>query len=204
MISSNTRATALIELAFIIFAATGCAPASVYPLSDERDSKLDERLLGKWREASKISANGPIDIQVRRKAGSETALEIVYVDPESDKQEEETMQVYATKIGEFDYLTCRDLETRRDAKQQAAAFTILQYRVVGENRVDIYRMDNRSVAEAIDQGELKGQYFGLTARKASCVVISDSSENIRRYLEKHGADCFDRGEELLSFKRSTD
>jgi len=178
-----------IMLAALVLAtlATGCSPTSKEPLSGEENSKLDERLLGKWQDnwdwEAGVGRVEPSFAEIKRKVGSATGLELI----EFPKRpgDADRLPFYTTKIGDYGYLTI-DAGNPPDGK----AFYILRYRFVGDDTVDFYVMDDKAIARAIMKNELKGSYLGGHPSNAKCVSIADSRDNLRRYLEKHGDECY--------------
>lgn len=199
--SSKLLAMRLIGVATIIFVAVGCTPVSEHPLSDEQSSELDARLLGKWEAKGTRTEEGPYTISVRRKAESATGLEAFDIFDPNKQEVEDTAPLYATKIGEHDYLTLEARILDPKTNKEKAQFLLLQYRFIDGDTVSIYEMQEKVIVKAIADGQLKGRYFGPAAFTMSCVVISDSAENLRHFLEKHGDKCF-ASDPLFVFTKS--
>ncbi|HEV7223359.1 MAG TPA: hypothetical protein VGN42_11705 [Pirellulales bacterium] len=180
-------------LVSVLAAAAGCTPTSEQPLSDERSSKLDERLLGKWQSDQvpvRLTPNpgGPSFVEIKGRAESATGLELIKLSKRSAA--EEAMPFYTTQIGDDRYLTVDAGGAEATPRAEKTLYYILRYRFVDDDTVEFYAMDDKAIAQTIAKGELKGSYLGGNPSSAKCVVIADSPENIRRYLEKHGDECF--------------
>ena len=199
--SSKFRAWRLIGAAIVVSISVGCTPVSEHPLSDEQNSLLDARLLGKWEAKGTRNEEGPYTIGVRQKAESATGLEAFDVFDPNKQQVKDTAPLYATKIGERDYLTVEARVLDPKTNKQKAEFLVLRYRFIDDDTIEIYDMQEKVIVKAIADGQLQGRYFGPAAFTMSCVVITDSAENFRRYLEKHGDECF-ASDPLFVFTKS--
>lgn len=199
-----SRAIVCAAISLLIAATAACTPVSEQPLSNEQNSKLDKRLLGKWEAKGTRTVDGPYTVNVRRRAQSATGLEAFDIIRDGNKKVEDTAPFYATKIGEQDYLTFETQVLDPKTNENKSEFVILRYRFIDDDTVAVFTMREELIVKAIADGQLKGRYFGPTTFTLSCVVITDSSENLRRYLKKHAAECFprDRSDALFVFARS--
>ena len=172
--------------------AVGCSPTSKEPLSGEENSKLDKRLLGKWQDNWDAEAGAnrvkPKGIEIQRKAGSATGLELTEFPKQPGAVDK--LPFYTTKVGDYGYLTFDAASVGINPADGKPHYYIHQYRFLDDDTLDLYAMDDKVIAHAIAKGELKGSYLGGHPNNAKFVSIADSRDNLRRYLEKHGDDCY--------------
>lgn len=209
--SSKFCAMRSIAVAVVVSTVAGCSPASEHPLSGERDSIVDERLLGRWQvnqgteRAAPFRLNSrPSFCEIKRKADSATGMEIVSRAQRS-RDTEQSECFYATQIGGRRYLSL-DLRADNSGSQTIPGITgyyILQYRFIDDDTVEFRSLDERVIAEAITSQELAGQIFGKSPDRASRVVISDSPDKMARYFERHADECFpDDAESRVILRRT--
>jgi hypothetical protein len=143
-----------------LIAAAGCElPVSVHPLSDEKTSKIDERLIGTWEHVPKAGeergANAvPPRWLIGRMAGKENLHEVVVLELDGDGHAQvQRLALMATQVGELRYVSILANPTEPKEKQ---AYFLLCYEFVDENTVRFTGLNKDVVAPAIDREELKG------------------------------------------------
>jgi hypothetical protein len=169
---------------FLLFSAlavaSGCVP-SKFPLSDEKTSKVDPQLFGRW-----VDKDDKDSFFVVMPKDGQNALEFRGAGAENPET------VFATVINELHYLSLpfKDEETGR------LQYHIVMYEFVDNDTLTLYVLDPKVILKAISDGELTGiietDRFGLftTRMERSAQMITDSRYYLVVYLKKHGKDCF--------------
>jgi hypothetical protein len=156
------------------------------PLSDEKTSKIDERLIGAWK------LSGDNDLwKVSKSKGVKNALEVTV--PESKVPD----RVFTTTIKSKSYLSVQDEDPKTSAKREAAPYQIYQYRFIDKDSVEFRPMNSGVVEKAIAAKQLRGEMVRDTP------VITDTPEAIAKYIEAHADACFLKAadNEAVIFKR---
>jgi hypothetical protein len=178
-------------VATIVIAFTSCVPVAKHPLSDDRTSKIDSRLLGKWRiEGSSES------VVFRKLAGSTNTLELVdFLETDKNGQAAEALVLFTTEI---DSQWCM---TIAHPTEKDEGVWIARYEIDPEDTMSVYIMDADVIARAIATGALRGEvrttkhvawvfsFIPIPYRERS-VTITESPDGLARYLKQHGEACF--------------
>ncbi|MBS0209426.1 MAG: hypothetical protein JSS27_10755 [Planctomycetes bacterium] len=187
--------------------ALGCVPCD-HPVSDAKDSKVDDRLFGRWEIIpEKGEENQPPDrFTLSAAPGSPTTMRMVPIPIPGEKAQpgdEESMPVYATTVGKLSILSVLTSEPSEPTK-----YDLVLYRVIDKDNVDFFILDPDVIAAAIKRGELKGTAPDLAklANPATAVgtalgQITNSPAELRAYLTKHGEQCFDSLDKPIKMKR---
>ena len=167
-------------LSLLVSSTVGCFRE---PLSDEKTSKVDERLLGKWNDGHQA-------ITIRRKEGT-NALEAVSVEGEGQDSEQTLEVLYTTQIGKQWFVSLRvDNPEDTSDKEDTPKYTVLAYRV-GEDAVRFYELDNEHLKRGIKSGRLAGRVprgeYGSSGGLFSLlniegVEVTDTPANLRKFL----------------------
>ena len=198
------RATAF-GLLILLLATSGlsCVPCK-HPLSDEKTSKLDERLIGEWRFYEKGKPSEDADpVYVGRLKGHDNVLEIVQcaVD-KSGHVVVEHMPLYATSVGSL-----RLLSMPRDGVKpdRETIYDIALYDMPDKDTLNWYVLDEDAITAAIKKKELAGAFTAEKSafgRTRNAPRITASPEEMRKFIEKNGKKCF--LSEPVTMKRDLD
>ena len=139
---------------------TGCElPVSVHPVSDEKTSEIDEKLLGTWELVPPADAEPPEPNAVPgrwvigRVAGKERTQELVVVELDGDGHVQvRRSEIFCTTVGKQRFLSAVMNPHEPKAKQ---VYYILLYDYDGDDRVRFTSLNKDVVAPAIDREELK-------------------------------------------------
>ncbi|HEV3341240.1 MAG TPA: hypothetical protein VG125_12810 [Pirellulales bacterium] len=176
------RTAAALLLVAALTTASGCVP-SEYPLSDEKTSKVDPQLVGRW---VKDGRKNPAVLVVTEKAG-QNCLEA------KEGGEPGTTTIFTTTIGNLHYLSAMERY-----EEGEFGYYIMLYELVDNDTLSVYDLDPEIVAKAIADGQLAGIVgtervgFIFTRVRRTAQLITDSREHLVAYLTKHGKDCFER------------
>lgn len=171
-------------LAAVIVGASGCA-YSTRPLSDAKTSTADARLLGTWEIADTDKPAEKKIVVVDRKKDEPNVLRLF------DIQEKKTADVFLTKIGE------RYVASIADEEDGKTKFLICSYEVKDQS-LSIWGLDTQFITNAVNDKQLKG---AVTKHDFfSEVIIDESAENLRKFVERNAASCFLQ-EKPLTVKR---
>jgi hypothetical protein len=167
-------ATTFSVLSLLMF--TGCV-ASVQPLSDAKTSVPDLQLLGAW-EFIDDETKEATRVVVSRKKDAPNVLVAVA----DDGKEKETGELFLTQIGKDHFVSVEN--TDKDGKKQ---YVIAKYEITKDG-LSVWGADTDFFAAAVEKKELKGTIKqGEVFRD---VLLDESPEKLRKFLEKHGAKCF--------------
>jgi hypothetical protein len=199
------RRLAFVSLIFVSFACTGCV-SSLRPLTDEKSSTPDLRLLGVWEfEEEKEVENGGAAEKDKKGASGKTQIvkHTITVERKKDapnvlvastieEGKKETGELLLTKIGK-DYFV--SLGNKDD--QGVLKYMIAKYELAADGTLKFWGFDTEFFAKAVESKELKGT---IKQEVFKDVTLDDTPENLRKFLEKHGAKCF-MSESEITMKR---
>lgn len=191
------------------FAALGCSiPVSENPLTDEKTSTLDGRLIGYWRYVPKKKGDtGPPPYVIGRLKDKPNVLEMTWVELDGEGHVTVTQSpLYATKIGEEHYLSISTQE--RDPDKRKSAFLITRYEL-DDDTCRLYCMEPEQIVAAIEGGKLKG-VVKRSKRKEGAdpneptnyeeIRITAEPKELAEFLKGQGKTCFH--DEPMDFKRT--
>jgi hypothetical protein len=178
----NARLFAIVLLASLL-SSVGCVN-SAHPLTDDKTSTPDLKLLGTWELSDPDKPDEPHTVTVTRKKDSTTVLHAVGKDGEKTEE----LDLFCTKIGDNLLLSA---QTEKDGKP---VFAIAKYQLSGETSLKVWVLDTEFIAGAVKKKELKG----TIEQKQFLIDVSldDTPENLRKFIEKNAAKCFSKELEL--------
>jgi len=172
----------------------GCDDSKV-PLSQPDEAKIDQSLVGLWRQEESGETNY---YHVGRLGGRtpKGLLRVVGVGHSSDGELRDPNQVlvFPTRIEGIDCLNVVGAEQGQiDSLQKAGwkgemfeAFILVKYRVEGDVLL-LWPMDPQAKRRAIESGRIQGEIKeGLVPR----IRFTDSAENLRRLIASEGDKLF--------------
>lgn len=181
-------------LASVMLVASSCGVESRRPLSDERTSRVDARLLGRWRVGEDERG-----VVVVSKSG-ESQLEVTCEgeEPPHGETNAEKFRIFTTTVGPYSLMSVPTQEKTPDAQ----AYLLLEYRFPDNDTLVLRALKEDKVAAAIAAKEVRGK---VEAKKSSVwlsgvvpipysttsVTLDESPEGLTRYIERHGAECFE-------------
>ena len=171
---------------------------SKHPLSDEKTSKIDERLIG---AVADIDRDKPEEyagqVLIGKRGTAENVLEAV--DLQFDDQSHVVVNrvpMSTTTVGELHlFSTPEDVFGKHDPKEYVSKdYEIFMYAMPDADTVNVYFMDNDVIGASVANKELSGSvsatyFFGSAQYSAS--TIKASPEELRKYIERTGKKCFD-------------
>jgi hypothetical protein len=167
--------------AFLALALSmGCCQ-STQPLSDEQQSPPDLRLIGTWRPLHESMPSDLIDVVVSRVAEDSNLLRYGYHirgqrDPISTEE-----AFFVTKIGDL------ELGTVVYTRGQETGCLFFRYEIREADFLGLWGPNKKFFAEAVERGELQGFVRGPSQ---NAVGLTDTIENLRNFIQKHGERCF--------------
>jgi hypothetical protein len=162
------------------------------PASDEKTSKIDERLIGNWKEGDNKDL-----WKVEKSKDVENALVVTIPDPNGSN----TMPAFCTTIKSKSYLSVRDESDAKEKDRKAVKYDIYQCEFSDNDTLVVRGMYSEAIVKAIQAKQLIG-----TVEKddegEETPEITDTTEGILRYLEAHADECYsDKSDQGLNFKR---
>jgi hypothetical protein len=167
------RIAMLFSFASLLVVAASCVETK-HPLSDKKNSKIDARLIGNWKEPD----DGSI-WKVTKDPKVPNTLVVVIPDAHGPIR----TSALVTTIKSKGYLSCLDSDGS-DEKDKEATYNIFQYVFIDKDTVEIRGMEAEVIAKAIARKEITGQIVKKEP------IITDTPAGIARYLESHADECF--------------
>ena len=187
----------------------GCTiPYSDHPLSDNKTSTVDDRLIGRWLqieddeeepksdEARAAEARKSFDFMtVGLKKNGQTTMVAVHIELGDDGElSMERNFFYTTTINKQHYLSWQQKD---EDDKKTIKYVIASYTLDANGLFTTYLMDNDKVVAAIEQGRVDGeiditieQVNGMQ-KETKTAHLTASPEQLRRFLLETGTDCFD-------------
>lgn len=167
------------------------------PLSDPQKAKLDERLLGVWKEAGRESylfvgrpERGPL-------AGSLRVVLSGY-DPERQQAGTVEFRMATTTIGKHSYGSIFFQPSPGQGKQPAQSYVLVKY-AIDHGLLTVWSLNKDVVADAINQGKVKGQAGSLLPFRLTS--LHDSPDNLRRFVQEWEGKGLFREDNRMVFAR---
>lgn len=157
------------------------------PLSNEKASRVDSRLIGTWREVNKDGRR--YRMTIGKKPGTTNVMEWVTLDREKGAKVEK-FDVFA-KPGKTRYISIA---------LEADNHLIGKYTSPDASTFELHLLDKWVVGKAVEDGTLKGVARRNNDGEYTTVSLSDPPEKIIEYIEKNAATCFAR--EPIVYKKS--
>ena len=208
-----TRWRLLVCLATVVATSllAGCTiPYSDHPLSDNKTSTVDDRLLGRWlqideddekkEEQKAEEARDTFEFMTvgLKKSNSKTMV-MVYVELDDDGElTVERAFFFTTMINKQHYLSYQQKQEKKEEeeKKKVIRYVIASYNLDENGLLTVHVMDNDKLVTAIEQGRVDGeieirieQVNGKQKETKTAHLIA-SPEQLRRFLLETGTDCF--------------
>lgn len=177
----------LFRIAVLLFPMTqiSCV-GSENPLSDPETCAFDERLVGQWKWKSFRKNGTDTDVFIGRPRDIKNRLDgmMVIGDLGRISVKDQPWYFFATKIGDDEYLQMMpNLFGESDWKKvNVKGYLIAKYKIT-DNRLTMWLIDHEAAKNAVNGGKLKGT---VEAGFQETIKLKESSEGLRRYLQKGG------------------
>ncbi len=193
-----TRAVFLV----LLIATLGCEVESKYPLSDEKTSKPDAKLLGDWRwedepEPWRIAKHPKLEkaLQIEMNVGGETGKAVLFT----------------TQIKGKRFLTFQE----KNEVTGKVPNLIYYYEMPDDNTIRVYFMSEEAISRAIVEKRLSGEAKIVTRWKKRLfrrpIMVQDQEafitarpDELREFFKTRGNSCFSKDKDkdiILRFKR---
>lgn len=197
-----------------VFAASllaGCSiPYSDHPLSDNKTSTVDDRLLGRWlqldeddetkaEEKADAARNTFEFMTVGLKKSNSKTMVMIYVELDDDGElSVERAFFFTTTIHKQHYLSYqqKEEEGKGEEKKKVTRYVIASYDLNESGLLTVRLMDNDKLVTAIEQGrvdgeiEIKTEQVNGQQKETKTAHLIASPEQLRRFLLETGTDCF--------------
>ncbi|MFP6753710.1 MAG: hypothetical protein VB855_18645 [Pirellulaceae bacterium] len=209
----TTRWRLLSCLATVVAASllAGCSiPYSDHPLSDQKTSTVDDRLIGRWfqiEEEEEEEDEPKSDEEKATEAGKSfefmtvglkkngrSTMVSIYLELDDDGElSVERNFFYTTTINKQHYLSWqqKDEEDKKSIK-----YVIVSYTLDASGLLTTRLMDNDKVVAAIEQGRVDGEIdikieqVNGKQKETKTAHLTASPEQLQRFLLETGTDCF--------------
>ena len=207
----TTRWRLLSCLATVVAASllAGCSiPYSDHPLSDNKTSTVDDRLIGRWlqideddeddetkKEENATEAGKSFEFMTvgLKKSNSKTMV-MVYVELDDDGElTVERAFFFTTTINKQNYLS---YQQKDEEDKKSIKFVIASYTLDANGLLTTRLMDNDQVVAAIEQGRVDGEIdikieqVNGKQKETKTAHLTASPEQLQRFLLETGTDCF--------------
>jgi hypothetical protein len=180
-----------------LLAIAGSCVESRHPLSDEKTSKIDERLIGTWG----LEDDNQV-WQIQRSQRTKNALDLTVADGTGKAKS----IAFTTTVKSKAYMSIADFGAEAGEKLPAHRYDIFQYVFVGNDSVVVCGMDSQVISKAIADKTIGGEisvtkvktrpFLGLFGKvrivEEKSPVITDGPEGIAKYLAAHSDECYPR------------
>lgn len=192
----------------------GCKSVDLdVPLSDDKTSAIDPRLLGIWEFVQKTPDESSGSCFVGKKVGTQNTLDVAMVGLEKDLSVSVHHLDMFARMAKHNYLTLGD--TQPDASRIGPRWLLARYEIAPDGTVQVHFLKadafRKAIRREILQKRLKGEIKGLRRRsdwvfaleeeETQQLVYSDSSEALVRFLDQQGDSLFE--EKATVLKRSS-
>ena len=200
---NNMRTLTLLMLASGSLLLTACRiPLSKIPLSDETNSRVDERLIGTWeidvRRVQEILGNKDSEPTARyrleRAKDHKNTLLCTYVN--EGGEDDKPLPCFTTHLGMHDYLSLASRGV------DSEFYVICRYEVEGEDEGKLFLMSSEFVVEQIDSGKVTGK-VDRDGDEIRGVMLGLKPDELREFILRHSDKAFDL-EHPLACKRIVD
>jgi hypothetical protein len=203
--SAMKRVLPLLFVASLLTVVASCVD-SHNPASDEKTSKIDERLIGEW----KIEEDNDNESlwKVTKNKDVKNALDLKMPDPNAP----EHLPMFITTIKSKGYLSicisekdpkAKDSGKEAKEREEEVGYNIIQYEFLDNDTLVVRAMASEAIIKAIRDKQLVGKIDKEDDEETP--KITDTTEGIVRYLEAHADECFpekmDKTEGKMVFKR---
>ena len=200
-----------------VFAASllaGCSiPYSDHPLSDNKTSTVDDRLLGRWlqldeddetkaEEKADAARNTFEFMTVGLKKSNSKTMVMIHVELDDDGElSVERAFFFTTTIHKQHYLSYQQKEEKKEEKEEEEKKKVIKYVIASydlneSGLLTVQLMDNDKLVTAIEQGrvdgeiEIKTEQVNGKQKETKTAHLIASPEQLRRFLLETGTDCF--------------
>jgi hypothetical protein len=175
----SARVLWVLPLAFLL--ASCGPPVSVHPLEDPKTAPLDKALNGVWyrsyREGEKKDSPRGLRFAPREEGG----WLLVPMKDEAGWNEKEACTVFTTIVGCDRYLNMR-VPQKKGKKE--IRYVFCKYSLSLDGSFMLALMAEKPVARAIEEERLQGKVERNQKGELKSVLIPDSSDKIRAYIEE--------------------
>jgi hypothetical protein len=179
---------------------------SKHPLSDEKNSTVDAKLIGTW-----FLADDDMPWVVKRSETRKNALELTF----SDEKGEQSATFFTTTFQSKRYASIDETDEEARGDPEKTVFEIYQYEFIDDDTVQVRGMEPAVLVKALGEKLLRGEFkvFNNDEPKDEgpnkkntqgdqTPFITDSTDAIRNYLKAHADKCYsEKSEYPIIFKR---
>jgi hypothetical protein len=171
-------------LLLIFISAAGCV-LNDQPLSDEKTSTIDERLIGTWRVTTIDSTEkrSELTMVIARKAGVTKALEVTF---DSGKEKAAT-DLFATTIGKEHFVSFKPVLGKEKDPEKLPYFLILKYEIGENGTMPVHLLDLKFFLDAVQRNELTGDKD--KGNIVLAVLLHENPGRLRNFIEHGGEKC---------------
>lgn len=213
--SQRIAPTVTLWLLAVVVVGSGCGTpvTSRHPLSDDKTSVIDKRLLGHWRRVVPGDKTNPqfSSFTVGRVKETDNTLELVLVELVADDAVEvHRLRIFSTSINAKHFVSVP--KPHADGTE----YLIYQYKLVTNDRgrddeLHLFPMTVDVIVRAIEGDKLPGSVrrhkkplkhtAGKFNEKYRHVRITATSEQLVAYIKEHEKDIFDTARPKIVLKR---
>ena len=188
-------------LRITILLLAGAMPSCValeHPPIDPKQAKPDERLFGAWKAVPDETDGRYWNVFVGRPQGTVLSGMMEAVSISNDRREtikRDAMAFFQVPLGRANYAVMveEDLGEGQQTKKprRSPQYSLLKYAVDGD-RLTVWTTDDNALEDAVNRGKLKGTVTKGGIIEWKSVVITETGDNLLRFLKEHQDSLFVR------------
>jgi hypothetical protein len=188
-------------LRITVLLLAGAMPSCValeHPPIDPSQAKTDERLFGVWKALPDEMDGGYCYLFVGRPQAKAPSGMMEAITISNDRREtikRDATAFFQVPLGQANYAVMveEDMEEGQQRKKprRSPQYSLLKYAVEGD-RLTVWAMDGNAVEDAVKRGKLKGTVTKGGIIEWKSVVITETGDNLLRFLKEHQDSLFVR------------
>jgi len=187
---------AILMTSLVFLGGCFCPLTSVNPLSDPQNAKYDKRLEGAWQS---VSTDGDLEFIHFGKDDEKKTRMVIIEHMHNGKIDFSTLTVFPTIINGKGYLNVNVEDLFEEFSEDISGYIFMKYELLDKNTLTLSFLEEKPIVEAIKSGKLAGEitYEKKDIKKGDeggssqqskkktikCAKLSDSSDNILKYIQ---------------------
>lgn len=188
----------LLAFSVALLSITACVPEFSHPLTDEKTSKIDTQLVGRWEaikdEGSKDKKRSfwifsPQEGVANTLDFREETLPVSDENAATDEQEDKPANAFTSRIGAARYLSVGGAKNDQDKEK---TYIICRYTISKDGVLTVYLMNQEVLGRDVAARKIPGivEYSGKNESRLDRVRITAEPGKIAEYIKARGGECF--------------
>jgi len=177
----------VVASATLLLVSLGCDVESKHPLSDQKTTKPDLRLLGDWDQINQDSNETENVWRVVKHPKSDWVLMAFMTDQPYDEPYD---ILFTTEIDSKKYVSWGG----RDPETGETHYLVCRYEMPDDDTIHVHFLAKDAIRKAIVDNELSGRIQIITELKKALhkeeVSITAETPELRAFIQKHADTCY--------------